>query len=207
MDKKEDNNFAEKHNMRWVIMITIWTFIMAIVFSIITEGLVKNLNIFLAFVILIIIIFIGIFFDIIGIAVTTSEEKPFHAMAANRVEEAKYAIKLVKNAGQVSNFCNDVIGDISGIVSGAVGTSIIYKLINIYDIKNGSILSIIITSLVASVTVGGKALGKSIAISHSEKIIFETARIFNFLEKKFGIDILPDKKKNKNNKSNNERDR
>ena len=40
MDKKEDNNFAEKHNMRWVIMITIWTFIMAIVFSIITEGLV-----------------------------------------------------------------------------------------------------------------------------------------------------------------------
>lgn len=207
MDKKEDNNFAEKHNMRWVIMITIWTFIMAIVFSIITEGLVKNLNIFLAFVILIIIIFIGIFFDIIGIAVTTSEEKPFHAMAANRVEEAKYAIKLVKNAGQVSNFCNDVIGDISGIVSGAVGTSIIYKLINIYDIKNGSILSIIITSLVASVTVGGKALGKSIAISHSEKIIFETARIFNFLEKKFGIDILPDKKKNKNNKINNERDR
>jgi CBS domain containing-hemolysin-like protein len=206
MDKKEDNNFAEKHNMRWVIIITIWTFIMAIVFSIITEGLVKNLNIFLAFVILVIIIFIGIFFDIIGIAVTTAEEKPFHAMAANRVEEAKYAIKLVKNAGQVSNFCNDVIGDISGIVSGAVGTSIIYKLINIYDIKNGSILSIIITSLVASLTVGGKALGKSIAISYSEKIIFETARIFNFLEKKFGIDILPDRKKNKNNKSNNERD-
>lgn len=29
--------------MKWVIMITIWTFIMAIVFSIITEGLVKKI--------------------------------------------------------------------------------------------------------------------------------------------------------------------
>ncbi len=83
--------------MKWVIMITIWTFIMAIVFSIITEGLVKKSKyIFFAFIILIIIIAIGIFFDIIGIAVTTAEEKPFHAMAANRVEEARYAIRLVK---------------------------------------------------------------------------------------------------------------
>ncbi|NLV76591.1 MAG: hypothetical protein GX023_06370 [Tissierellia bacterium] len=199
MNKKEDNNFLDKCNMKWVIMITIWTFIMAIVFSIITEGLVKNLNIFFAFIILIIIIAIGIFFDIIGIAVTTAEEKPFHAMAANRVEEARYAIRLVKNAGQVSNFCNDVIGDISGIVSGAVGANIIYKLINIYEIKNGTILSIIITSLVASLTVGGKALGKSIAILYSEKIIFEAAIVLNFIEKKFKIDILPDKKNDKDN--------
>jgi Mg2+/Co2+ transporter CorB len=202
MAKKEEDSFSDKYNIRWVIIITIWTFIMAIIFSIITEGLVKNIQILLAFLILIIIILIGIFFDIIGIAVTTAEERPFHAMAANRVEEAKYAIKLVRNAGQVSNFCNDVIGDISGIVSGAVGTTVIYKLINIYNIKNGSILSIIITSLIASFTVGGKALGKSIAILHSEKIIFETAKVFNFLEKKFGLDLLPDKKKK--NKSNND---
>lgn len=203
MGKKEDDSFSDKHNMRWVIVITIWTFIMAIIFNIITESLVQNLDIFLAFIILIIIILIGIFFDIIGIAVTTAEEKPFHAMAANKVEEAKYAIKLVRNAGQVSNFCNDVIGDISGIISGAVGTTVIYKLISIYDIKNGSILSIIITSLIASFTVGGKAFGKSVAILYSEKIIFQTAKLLNFIGKKFGLDILPDKKK-KNNKNNND---
>ncbi len=77
----------------------------------------------------------NIFFDIIGIAVTTAKEMPFHAMAANKVEEAKYAIKLVKNASQVSNFCNDVIGDISGIISGSLGATIIFKLANIYDLK------------------------------------------------------------------------
>ena len=206
MSKKEDDSFTNKYNIKWVIMITIWTFIMAMIFSIITEGLVYNLDIFLAIIILILIILIGIFFDIIGIAVTTAKEKPFHAMAANRIEEAKYAIKLVRNAGEVSNFCNDVIGDISGIVSGAVGTTIIYKLISIYAIKNGSILSIIITSLIASLTVGGKAFGKSIAMLYSEKIIFQTAKIFNFIEKRFGLDILPDKK-NKNNKINDKNDR
>ena len=72
-------------------------------------------------------------------------------------------------------------------------------MINIYEIKNGTILSIIITSLVASLTVGGKALGKSIAILYSEKIIFEAAIVLNFIEKKFKIDILPDKKNDKDN--------
>ena len=206
MDKNENGNFINKYNVKWVIMITLWTFIMAMIFSIITEGLVYNLNILLAIIILIIIIIIGILFDIIGIAVTAAEEKPFHAMAANKVQEAKYAIKLVRKAGEVSNFCNDVIGDISGIISGAVGTTIIYKLIKIYDIKNGSILSIIVTSLIASLTVGGKAFGKSIAILYSEKIIFQIARIFNFLEKRPGLNILPDKK-NKDNKVNNKKDR
>ncbi|NMA86198.1 MAG: hypothetical protein GX968_02615 [Tissierellia bacterium] len=195
MNKKDEIGFREKYNMNWVRAISFWTFIMAVVFTIITEALVENLDVFLAFIILILVISIGIFFDIIGIAVTTAKEMPFHAMAANKVEEAKYAIKLVKNASQVSNFCNDVIGDISGIISGSLGATIIFKLANIYDLKNASILSIIITSLIASFTVGGKAFGKSVAIMNSEKIIFQTARIFNFLEKKLGIDILPDKKK------------
>ena len=200
MNKKDDISFADKHNIKWVIVITLWTFIMAVVFSIITESLVKNLDIFMAFIILIIVILVGIFFDIIGIAVTTAKEMPFHAMAANKIEEAKYAIKLLKNASQVSNFCNDVIGDISGIVSGSAGATIIFKLVDTYDLKNATILSIVITSLIASFTVGGKALGKSIAISNSEKIIFQTAKVFNFLEKNFGLDILPDNKKKHNDK-------
>src|SRR5690554_4481545 len=104
MDKNENGNFINKYNVKWVIMITLWTFIMAMIFSIITEGLVYNLDILLAIIILIIIIIIGILFDIIGIAVTAAEEKPFHAMAANKVQEAKHAIKLVRKAGEVSNF-------------------------------------------------------------------------------------------------------
>ena len=76
MNKKDDISFSDKHNMKWVVAITVWTFIMAVVLNIITESLLKNLDIFMAFIILIIVI-IGIFFDI-GIAVTTAKEMPFY---------------------------------------------------------------------------------------------------------------------------------
>lgn len=195
MKKKDDDGVPRRSN--WVLAITFWTLIMAIIFSIITESLMENIDIFAAFLILIIIILIGILFDIIGIAVTSAKEEPFHSMAANKIIEAKYAIRLVRNAGQVSNFCNDVIGDISGIISGAAGSTIIYKIIQSYDIKNITILNIFITALIASLTVGGKAFGKEIAISNSEKIIFNFAKVLSFLESKFGIVILSDNKNNK----------
>ncbi len=191
---KKKNNLFEKYNFKWVIIISIWTFVMAAIFSVITESLVQNLKTLLAFIVLITIITIGIIFDTIGIAVTTAEERPFHAMAANGIEEAKHAIKLVRNASQVSNFCNDVIGDISGIISGAVGTTIIYNIINKYDLKNGAILSVAITSFIASLTVGGKAFGKSIGMIYYDKIIFSIAKIFNFLEIRLGLEIFPNKK-------------
>ncbi len=197
MNKKEEEGIFTRYNLKWVFFISIWTFIMSIIVSVITENLVTNLDIVAAFIVLIVIILIGIIFDIIGIAVTTAEEKPFHAMAANKVEEAKFAIKLVRNAGQVSNFCNDVIGDISGILSGAAGTTIIYKLMNRYSLVDGTMLTIIITSLIAAFTVGGKAFGKSIALFNYERIIYSIAKILNLIEKRLGIDIFPNKKKNK----------
>lgn len=194
MSRKEEDRISVKYNFKWVFIISIWTFVMAAIFSVISERLVQELDTLMAFIVLVMIIFIGIFFDIIGIAVATAEEKPFHAMAANRIEEAKQAIQLVRNASQVSNFCNDVIGDISGIISGAIGTIIIYNMINTYGFENGAILSIVITSFIASLTVGGKALGKSIAMIYYDKIIFRIAKLLSFLEKNLGINILPKKK-------------
>lgn len=195
--KKGRNDSSNKYNIRWILSISLWTFIMAILFSLITENLLIHLDIFFGFLILLIIISIGIFFDIIGIAVTASDEKPFHSMAANGIDGAKEAIKLIRNAGQVSNFCNDVIGDISGIVSGGVGANIIYKIINKYSLRNGTLFSILITATIASLTVGGKAFGKDIAILKSEEIIFKVAKIFEIIENKFNINILPDIKKRK----------
>ncbi len=189
-DRLKNKSFNEKYNMKWVVLISLWTFIMAAIFSVISERLVENLNIYFAFIVLIIIIFIGIIFDIIGIAVTTAEEKPFHAMAANKISEGRYAIKLVRNASQVSNFCNDVIGDISGIISGAIGTNIIYNLIKINPGLNSGILSIVITSFIASLTVGGKAFGKSFARIYNSEIIFILSKVLFFLEDKLGIRII-----------------
>lgn len=197
-NKRTNNNKVKKSNRKWVLIITLWTFVLAIGVSLISEIILRNFNIFFAFICLIFVIIFGVFFDIIGIAVTASDEKTFHSMAANKIKEAKYAVKLVKNAGRVSNFCNDVIGDISGIVSGAAGTIIVMKLVSEYGITKGAILSVIMSGLIASLTVGGKAIGKEIALKKSDNIIFFTAKFVMILDIKLKINILPEQKNNKN---------
>ncbi|WP_422486727.1 hypothetical protein [Gudongella sp. DL1XJH-153] len=200
MAKKDDESFYLKYNMKWVLFITFWTFMLAIGISIIAENLVQNLDVLFAFLILLIIVFTGIIFDTIGIAVTAASERPFHAMAANKIDEARTAIKLVRNSSQVSNFCNDVIGDISGIISGAVATSIVFRIVLIFGIADGTILTILLTAFTASLTVGGKGIGKSIAEYHHEHIIYQVARIVNFAEKLFKVEIFKTKKKSKDRK-------
>jgi uncharacterized Zn finger protein len=45
--------------------------------------------------------------------------------------------------------------------------------------------------------VGGKAFGKSLAIRYSKDIIFQVGKALHFLEDKFHIVIIKDKKKTK----------
>lgn len=196
MKKNQKDGLLKNHNIKWVVIISLWTFFMAFVLSLVTENLTTNLSIIPSFFILIIIIFIGIIFDIVGIAVTKSDEKPFHSMASKKINEAKIAIKLIRNADKVSNFCNDVIGDISGIISGAVGANLIHKLSKIYKIHNLLIFATLITSLTAALTVGGKAFGKSIALNNHEKIMFSIAKTLNFIEN--SLKIFFEKKTNNN---------
>jgi len=117
----------------------------------------------------------------IGVAVAASDEKPFHSMNSKKLHGSKTAIYLIKNAEKVSSFCNDVIGDISGIVSGSAGAVIALNLANEYY-GNSFIYSLIITSLIASFTIGGKALGKSYAINHSEYIVYEFAKLISIFK-------------------------
>ena len=127
-------------------------------------------------------IILGVVFDIIGLAVATCGEEPFHAMAARKIKTAKYAVNLIRNAERVVSFCSDVIGDIAGIVSGATASAIAVMLFT----GSGSMVStLIITSLVASATVGLKAFGKSIATGYNVKIVdFISKAIYLFKRKK-----------------------
>ena len=135
----------------------------------------------IAFVILLVFISIGILFDIIGVASTVATEKRFHSMAARRVNGAKQAIWIVRNAEKVGSFCNDVVGDISGIISGATSAVIITRLTQDGTDVRSVILSLVITGCVSSLTIGGKAIGKTFAISHSEDIVFLTGRVLSIL--------------------------
>ncbi len=131
----------------------------------------------LSFVVLFAIVFLGIVFDIIGVSVTAADEKPFHSMAAKKVPEALEAIKMLRKAERVSSFCNDVVGDICGVVSGSASAVIAARAVMGAQPLAASLVQLFMSALVAGLTVGGKAFGKSIAMNNSTVIIHTAAKV------------------------------
>lgn len=113
-NNKENKNNKKDHSesIGWFIKIFITTFILSIVFSFISTNGISNLSLIPAILILLLVILIGIAFDIVGVAVTVANEHEFHAKATKKVEGSKSSIKLIRNAPKVANICADVIGDI-----------------------------------------------------------------------------------------------
>jgi len=129
-----------------------------------------------AMIILLVIIGVGIIFDLIGTSVTAADEGALHAMAADRVPGARWAIYLVRRADRVANICNDVIGDICGTTSGASGAALVVYLSVVLGIRE-NLVSVIIVGLTAALTVSGKAAGKNYAIKEPESILLVTGRV------------------------------
>ena len=171
-------HIKKKISYKWVATVAVWTFFLAIIISLAAQLLMGFLDsLLLSFIILFLIILTGIIFDIIGIAAAAANEAPFHAKAARKVFAAKEAIFFIRNADVVSNFSNDVIGDISGIISGTIGALLVFRLSQIYPDVNPLLWGIILTAVIASLTVGGKALGKSLAINRSTEVILLVSQI------------------------------
>ena len=164
-------------NIKWVITIFFVTIAISGAISLLSDVLMENSSMGVAFLILLSIILIGIIFDIIGMAVATADEKPFHAMAARKVPGAKAAIKLLRNAERVSSICNDVVGDICGVVSGSASATIAVQILANFDMSWPQIVSLAMSALAAGLTVGGKAIGKSIAVNSCTEIVHTVGRI------------------------------
>ena len=101
--------------VRWVVTIFLVTIVISGTISLLSDLIMSASSMFVAFLILLLIILIGIIFDIIGMAVATADEKPFHSMASRKVPGAQESIRLLRNAERVSSICNDVVGDICGV--------------------------------------------------------------------------------------------
>ena len=150
--------------------------------SLASEAMLSGAGLAIALFILCLFILLGILFDIIGVAVTAADPKPFHSMAAHKVKGAKESLKLLKNASTVSSVCNDVVGDICGIVSGTTAAVIVVALGKLLPVQ-AALLSIVVTSVVSGLTIGGKALGKSFAIRSSTKVVHIVGRVIYIFHK------------------------
>lgn len=174
---------AQKKWKFWVLKIFLLTFLIANVFSWVSNTVVRNLNLGMAAAAILLIIAIGVVFDAVGIAVTAASEVPFVSMASKRIRGASQALQLIKNADQVSNFCNDVVGDICGIISGAAGGILFLRLADLSGTLNQAWMHIIMSSMIASATVGSKAFGKTLAIRSSQRIVHITGIILSYAAK------------------------
>ena len=186
MSKSDPSTAKKQRNktLQWVLTIFFVTIIISAMISLISEEVMASSGIVVAFVILFIIVFIGIIFDVIGVSVTSADEAPFHAMASRKVPGAKEAIRLLRQAEKVSSICNDVIGDICGVVSGSASATIAAQILSRFDFSWPRIVILIMSSLVAGLTVGGKAIGKTFAVNSSTKIVHSVGKfiyVFNHL--------------------------
>ena len=181
MSKSDSNSGKKERNktIRWVISIFIVTIFVSALISFVSDEIMDVSPMWAAFLILLAIVFLGIIFDIVGVAVTSADEKPFHSMAARKVPGAVEAIRLLRNAERVSSICNDVVGDICGVVSGAAAATIAAQ---VFASMNGApsledIVPLVMSALVAGLTVGGKAIGKTFAIRSCTSIVSTVGRV------------------------------
>ena len=175
---KRDKVIKKTFDIKWILQISLLAFVISLIFSAGSNIVLDSVNVFFGLLIVLFFILVGVIFDMVGIAVASADEKPFHSMASKRVHGSKTAIKMIKNAEKVSAFCNDVIGDICNIISGSVGAVIAVTIASKYNIDS-VLTALFVTALIASITIGGKALGKSFAINKSEVIVYKFAKALN----------------------------
>lgn len=169
----------KKHKYAWLIWgisVLFLSFALTILFSFLTEVVIKNSAAAICVVVLIVLLVLNIGCDVLANAIMSCDSEAFHAMASNKIKGAKRAVVFCRNASKLSSIFADVIGDICGIVSGAAGAALAVSI----AVGGGSmaelIASIGVSAVIGALTVGGKAIFKHIAMTFNKQIVFGFAR-------------------------------
>ena len=171
-----------KTDYKWILSVFLLSFFLAMFFTFISETVISNVSLILGIIITLVIVFIGIICDMVGVAISTVQVEPFNAMASKKVREAKTALMLIKNKDKVSSIFCDVVGDVCGVITGSAGAAIIASIIVKSNI-NILLVSMIIMGLLSTITITGKAVGKNIAMRNSTTIIRTVAKILSIFKK------------------------
>ena len=180
--KSEKKKGEESSQYRWAVTVFLLAVALSAALSLASESMLSGAGMAVALLILGLFIALGIVFDILGVAVTAADPRPFHSMASHKEPGAKEALNLLRNASHVSSVCNDVVGDICGIVSGTTGAVIVTRLQSAFNLQN-VLLSMAVTALVSGFTIGGKALGKNFAMKQSTEVVFLAGRFLHIFHR------------------------
>lgn len=181
-DDKKKKSSKKKRNVWW-IKATVISLVLSAFFSYLSEIVSNAEQIVVVIVLLAFLILSGILFDAIGVAVTSCDTTPIISMASRKVYGAKTALWLTKNSDTVSSVCNDIVGDIFSIISGACSAALVVKITMNLQQTWQIVLSIAVSAIVSAMTIGGKAFMKKIAISNSKDFVMFVARVLAIFNK------------------------
>ena len=176
-----------KPGINWAAKATFISFFMTIAFSLFSELIVRSASVYISAFIVLLLVIISIIFDMIGTAMASAEQAPFVAMSSRKVRGAKEVLGLIKNTDKVCSICNDIVGDICGIVSGAATSAIIYNVVIAKNISSSlmeMIFTIFFSAIGACLTIGGKAFGKTIALKRSKDILLLVGVFLSLFKKR-----------------------
>lgn len=200
---KQKEKIKRKKQLIWALKITVISFVVSTMFSIISQTAASSANVYILFTILLIFLIINIAFDGIALAATTCPIDVVNSMASQKVKNASGAVLICKKSDKVASICADVIGDVAGILSGVCAAGIVYEIVKLnQSINNVAIIfiSAAISGVISAITIGGKALMKRVAMKNNIKYVLFCAKFvtpfLNLKKKKQNK-----KKKVKNNES------
>lgn len=175
-----------KNSTKWAFKVFILSISLSIIFSLVSQSLLPSLSPFFSIFVIVFFVFVSVIFDMVAVAFTSINKEQLEKYK----NENGYvmAVKLCERADKVASFGGDVVGDICGILSGAGGVSLVVNM-NIQDTNLNLLVTCLVSSLIAGITIFCKAIMKTYALQNCEQIAIVTgayleASFFNRMRKK-----------------------
>lgn len=175
-----------KNSTKWAFKVFILSISLSIIFSLVSQSLLPSLSPFFSIFVIVFFVFVSVIFDMVAVAFTSINKEQLDKFK----NENGYviAVKLCERADKVASFGGDVVGDICGILSGAGGVSLVVNM-NIQDTNLNLVVTCLVSSLIAGITIFCKAIMKTYALQNCEQIAIMTgvyleASFFNRMRKK-----------------------
>lgn len=188
IEKKKEREKPEKKKKKknlWPLKAFFITFLLAAAVNTGSELALTDSDWWLATILTVVILLLGVVFDVIGTAATACDVEPFHAMASRKIRGAKTAVRLAQKRDIVSSVCCDIVGDICGIVSGVCGAALAAEAIGGLGLSNVwmIVIKVLIYSVISTLTITFKAIGKNIAVKKANGIIMGVAKVLSIFRK------------------------
>ena len=185
--KEQGKQKSKKHsNWRWVVTIFFVTIAISSTISFLSSAVMERASIVVATLVLLFIVALGIVFDIIGVAVMSAGRSRFIPWRPRSAGALPRRWRSCATPKKVSSFCNDVVGDICGVVSGSA--SAVLAAMALQHFAPESVAQLIMSALVAGLTIAGKAIGKTFAMKQATSIVLTVAQPIAFFKRLFHRD-------------------